>query len=112
MIGAALKWIGGLFQSLWSTFLKTCTAVLQWCADVLSAVLGAMLDGLILLLTLVVNILPEVPNLPMSGATPALIAQADYFVPLGTVAACVAAIGATYAATYIYKMAKLIRGGG
>lgn len=113
MIQTITAWISTVITNLWRAFLNVVGSVLQFAADCVSAVLGWGLDAVLMFLVFVVGLLPDIPTgLTTTGPVPALIVQANYWVPLPTVFTCLAAVGATYAATYLYKLAKFARGAG
>lgn len=111
-MNAAIAWVSKLANGAWTAVLRVLTAGLQWLADLVSLVLGLGVELIVMLLLFAVGLLQDMPEWLQQGPVPDLLVQANYFLPLGTIAACVSFYGLFYAAVYLYKAAKLVRGGG
>lgn len=105
-------WISGALKSFVDWLLGVVSMVLQWLADLVSLVLGLIVDLFGMFLTWAAGALITVPEGVRQGPIPGLLVQANYFLPLGTIFACLTVLGAFYAGSYLYKLAKFIRGGG
>ena len=112
VISAVMKWLLGVINGVWEAFIRFLNDLITWVVDLLILVLNFGVDVIVKTLKFFVGLLPEAPDWQNMGMAPALLASADYFVPLGAIAAGLGLMGTTYVLSYVYKGGKFLRGGG
>lgn len=112
-MNSVLTWLGQTLTSLWTAFLKFGSACLQILIDLVSMVVNLAVDLVFLIIVFAVSLLPPVPDLPSGGTlNTGLFALANYFFPFDTLLQLVAVLALVYAAVWLYKLGKFVRGGG
>lgn len=111
-MSAALSWLAQLVTNLTAWALRLLTGVLNWFGELVTAVLKLLIDLGASLLVWASGFLMDIPPGFHQGPIPDLLVQANYFLPLGTIASCLTVYGTYYAGSYLYKFAKFVRAGG
>jgi len=109
-----LGWFSSFSGALWQALGTLVGAVLGWVLDLLVLLVNLLVDLFFTLLGFLVHLLPPVPDPPTwyTDALAPYLGILNTFFPVSEVLTAASAWAAIYAALFLYKGVKFLRGGG
>ena len=110
-----LQWlgfnIGQWLSNLWSGFLEVASFFASWISSFFINLVSLVVEGVFALVLWAVELLPMMPEAPIGGGVSMLV-QANRYIALGEILTFTALWATIFGALGLYKLVKLVRGGG